>query len=309
MTVRTDVIVARSIGKRFGASQVLEALNLDVRSGECFGLLGPNGAGKSTLIGILYGAVRRTSGELSVFGMDPAVAASRIKQRIGVVTQQNALDESLTVMENMMIYAGFEGVGRKLAQQRVAELLNYMNLAHKQDAPIGSLSGGMQRRLVFVRALLAQPELIILDEPTTGLDPAVRHLLWSRVRSLRDQGTTILLTTHYMHEAEELCDRLAIMDGGRIVDLGSPRELIDRHVPGYVAIFDPNVSDESLHRLAGEPEVVVAREASAIIARGPRLADLVAACERHCLTPAALRPANLEDVFLKLTGKGLSDDA
>lgn len=309
MTISPDVIVARNIGKRFGEAQVLDGLNLDVRSGECFGLLGPNGAGKSTLIGILYGAVRRTSGELSVFGMDPAVAASRIKRRLGVVTQQNALDESLTVMENMMIYAGFEGVGRKQAQQRVAELLSYMNLAHKQDAAIGSLSGGMQRRLVFVRALLAQPELVILDEPTTGLDPAVRHLLWSRVRSLREQGTTIMLTTHYMHEAEVLCDRLAIMDSGRIVDLGSPRELIDRHVPGYVAIFDPSVSEQSLQGLAAEPDVVVVREASAIIARGPRLTDLVAACERYGLTASALRPANLEDVFLKLTGRGLSDDA
>lgn len=303
------VIEARNLGKRFGASTALASLGLEVAKGECFGLLGPNGAGKSTFIGIVYGVVLRSSGFVSVFGMDPGRDASRIKRRLGVVTQDNALDESLTVAENMQIYARFEGIAAKQASERIDELLGYMNLAHRRDATIASLSGGMKRRLVFVRALLSRPELLILDEPTTGLDPAVRHLLWAKVRSLREQGTTILLTTHYMHEAEVLCDRLAIMDCGRVVDMGSPRELIQRHVPGYVAILEPGVPREKIDALKGVAGLTLHSEPSSMILRGATLEGLVAACNSNGLVPAALRPANLEDVFLHLTGKGLSNEA
>jgi lipooligosaccharide transport system ATP-binding protein len=309
MDQSAHVITARSLSKRFGDLEALRDLDLEVTSGECFGFLGPNGAGKSTFIGMIYGVVRRTSGSLMVFGKDPDTSAAAIKRCVGVVTQDNALDESLTVFENMMLYAGFEGVRAQEARSRILELLEYMNLAHKKDVPILSLSGGMKRRLVFVRALLARPQLLILDEPTTGLDPAVRHLLWGKVRELREAGTTILLTTHYMHEAELLCDRLAIMDGGRTVGLGSPRELIARHSPGYMALFEPSALAVAKSLAALHPSLDLHQDESVVGLRAPDLAQLTALCAQSALTPQILRPANLEDVFLKLTGRGLSDDA
>ncbi len=303
------VIRAANLGKSFGSVVALRGLDLVVNPGECFGLLGPNGAGKSTFIGMLYGVVRSTEGQLSVFGMDPRREAARIKGRLGVVTQDNALDENLSVIENMLLYAAYEGLPRSLARGRVMELLDVMSLAHKAHATIQSLSGGMKRRLVFVRALLSRPELLILDEPTTGLDPAVRHLLWAQVRALREKGTTIVLTTHYMHEAEVLCDRLVIMDGGRVVEQGAPRELIQRHCPGYVALLAPQTTDDVLNVLGRDPLLAVHREASAVMIRAEKLPILAQACESHGLTPETLRPANLEDVFLHVTGKGLSNEA
>ena len=206
----TVPVEAHKVSKRFGDFVALKELSLAVHSGQCVGLLGPNGAGKSTFIGCLYGSVDRSGGDLRVFGLDPAREARRIKERIGVVPQENALDEGLTVLENMRIYALFQGVQDPL--KRIEELLEHMSLGHKRDAQIRSLSGGMKRRLTFVRALLSDPELLILDEPTTGLDPAVRHLLWDKVLSYRQAGKTVLVTTHYMHEAELLCDQVIILN-------------------------------------------------------------------------------------------------
>src|ERR1700751_1324458 len=199
-TSGTTIIEEHGVAKRFGDVVALQACDLEVREGECLGLLGPNGAGKSTFIGCLYGVVERTGGQLSVFGFDPAKNARAIKARIGIVPQENALDEALTVFENMQLYAQFVGVARKTAAQRIDELLKHMALEHKRDAPIRSLSGGMKRRLAFVRALLVDPELLILDEPTTGLDPPVRNLIWERGIGYRDEGRTVFGTTHYMHE-------------------------------------------------------------------------------------------------------------
>ncbi|MFN9066396.1 MAG: ABC transporter ATP-binding protein, partial [Bdellovibrionales bacterium] len=195
------ILKAHSVEKSFGPFKAVNSLTLSVNSGECFGLLGPNGAGKSTFISLLYGTALRSSGQLEVFGLDPQSKSHLIKKKLGVVTQDNALDESLSVFENLNLYCGFLGIETKLRKNKIENLLEYMNLSHKRDAKIFSLSGGMKRRLVFVRALLNDPELLILDEPTTGLDPAVRHLLWGKVRELHKKGTTILLTTHYMHEA------------------------------------------------------------------------------------------------------------
>ena len=175
------VIRARGVTKRFGDSAAIQELDLDVRAGECVGLLGPNGAGKSTFIGCLYGVVLRSGGSLHVFGYDPAIDPRSVKRRLGVVPQENALDEELTVFENMQLYARFEGLENRAALLRITELLELMSLEHRRDAPIRTLSGGMKRRLAFVRALLSNPELLILDEPTTGLDPTVRHLIWERV--------------------------------------------------------------------------------------------------------------------------------
>jgi lipooligosaccharide transport system ATP-binding protein len=220
------LIIATNLTKKFGSHLALDNLNLNIQKGECFGLLGPNGAGKSTFITLLYASSLKTSGTLSVFGLNPEKNQREVKKKLGVVTQENALDEALTVFENMMIYANFCGLKSNAAKKRIEDLLEYFSIAQKMDSPIRFLSGGMKRRLVFVRALLPKPELLILDEPTTGLDPAVRQLLWGKVKELNQQGTTILLTTHYMAEAENLCSRIVIMNKGKVLAEGSPQSLI-----------------------------------------------------------------------------------
>lgn len=299
------LISANQLEKSFGGFKAVDGLTLDVHSGECFGLLGPNGAGKSTFISMTYGTVLRTSGKLQVFGSDPAIDARSIKKRLGVVTQDNALDESLTVWENMMLYASFIGLPKGQREKRINDLLDYMNLGHKKEALILSLSGGMKRRLVFVRALLGDPELLILDEPTTGLDPAVRHLLWGKVKELKAKGTTILLTTHYMHEAEVLCDRLVIMNHGKVVAEGSPQVMISNEAPGYVGIFG-SADGKQLAALSG---IHVHQDSSGVYVRAASLDALLKLSQDEKLIPLQIRPSNLEDVFLKLTGQELSSDA
>jgi lipooligosaccharide transport system ATP-binding protein len=301
---RLPVISARRVTKCFGDFRALQGLDLEVSVGECVGLLGPNGAGKSTFIGCLYGAVARSGGELSVFGLDPERDARRIKMRLGVVPQENALDEGLTVLENMQLYARFAGLSREAARQRIQTLLAGMALEHKRDATIRALSGGMKRRLAFVRALLSDPELLILDEPTTGLDPAVRHLLWEKVLSFRQAGRTVLITTHYMHEAELLCNRVIVLNRGQVIDTGAPRELIAQHAPGFVGYF-PLHPTLSAHL---RPEWPVFQQGHQTCVRTPRLEDLTALQNASGLCALQLRPANLEDVYLKLTGHGLSED-
>lgn len=298
------MIKANGLVKKFGDFNAVDGINLEIKRGECFGLLGPNGAGKSTFISMTYGTVRRTKGELSVFGFDPEVNGREIKKRMGVVTQDNALDESLTVFENMMIYCAFIGIPSADRKKRVMELLSYMNLDHKKDTKIITLSGGMKRRLVFVRALLGKPELLILDEPTTGLDPAVRHLLWGKVRELHQQGTTIVLTTHYMHEAEVLCNRLVILNQGKVSAEGSPKEMINQFTPGFVGIF--SLEDKNQIK---KTSLDFHEDSSGIYVRTLALNELTSLHSEHGLNPLQIRPSNLEDVFLKLTGKELSADA
>jgi lipooligosaccharide transport system ATP-binding protein len=302
----TVAIRARGVRKAFGDFTALQGLDLDVHVGECVGLLGPNGAGKSTFIGCLYGVVLRTGGELTVFGDDPARHARRIKQRLGVVPQENALDEELTVVENMRLYARFVGLPRSEALPRIEALLAHMALDHKRDAQIKMLSGGMKRRLTFVRALLADPELLILDEPTTGLDPAVRHLLWEKVLSFRRVGKTVLVTTHYMHEAEILCDRIIILNRGAVVGTGEPRELIARETPGFVGIFPPE--HEAAVRAHLSPGWHLFHQGQQCCVRATQLDELLMLQRRAGVTALQLRPANLEDVYLKLTGQELGDD-
>lgn len=303
------MIFAKSLTKKFGSFTAVNGIGLDIKPGECFGLLGPNGAGKSTFINMVYGTVLRTSGELKVFGHDPHTHGREIKKRLGVVTQDNALDESLSVIENMLLYAAFVGVPRAERLARINELLEYMNLAHKRDQTIQSLSGGMKRRLVFVRALINNPELLILDEPTTGLDPAVRHLLWGKVQELRKKGVTIVLTTHYMHEAEVLCDRLVILNKGEIVAEGTPRQMIEQHTPGYVGIY-PIGEKKRIEMIATQhSDLRVHEDVSGIYVRTKTLSDLTRFHHEHALSPLQIRPANLEDVFLALTGQELTVDA
>ncbi len=299
-------ISARGVIKRFGDFAAIEKLDLEVRHGECVGLLGPNGAGKSTFIGCLYGVVERTGGELQVFGYDPAVEPRRIKERLGVVPQENALDEELTVLENMRLYARFEGLSKAAANPRIDELLAQMSLDHKRDATIRTLSGGMKRRLAFVRALLSDPELLILDEPTTGLDPTVRHLLWEKVLSFRQAGKTTLVTTHYMHEAELLCDRIVILNRGVVVGTGAPRDLIAREAPGYVGIFAQD--REQALRAHMRPGWDLFYQGRQCCIRAPRIEDLMALQQASGTQALQIRPCNLEDVYLKLTGRELDDN-
>lgn len=300
------IIEAKNITKRFGAFEALRGMELELHSGECLGLLGPNGAGKSTFINIVYGATLRTGGELRLFGLDPATDAKGIKQRLGVVPQENALDEALSVFENMRLFSRFVDLPKDRVEARVGELLQYMALDHKKGAPIRSLSGGMKRRLAFVRALLADPELLILDEPTTGLDPSIRHLLWQKVSDLRKKGKTILMTTHYMHEAEALCDRIIILNQGRVVGEGSPRALIAQHAPGFVAAFGSEMGERIKSILPNGWTHYVQRDSFCV--RASSLPELVQFQQAQQIEALQLRPANLEDVYLKLTGEELSQN-
>lgn len=301
------MILAKALVKQFGDFTAVNGIDIEIKKGECFGLLGPNGAGKSTFINMTYGTVKRSQGDLLVFGHDPSTASRQIKKRLGVVTQDNALDESLTVMENMLLYCAFVGVPKAEREKRVLELLEYMNLAHKKEARIQMLSGGMKRRLVFVRALLGKPELLILDEPTTGLDPAVRHLLWGKVKELHQGGTTIVLTTHYMHEAEVLCDRLVIMNQGKVAAGGTPQKMIQEHTPGFVGIF--SLEDKAKLNNIFSRKNSFDEYSSGIYVRMSSLDELALLTSQHGLMPLQIRPANLEDVFLKLTGQEITADA
>jgi lipooligosaccharide transport system ATP-binding protein len=304
------IVSAKNVVKTFGNFSAVGGVSFDIARGECFGLLGPNGAGKSTMIGMIYGATRRTSGGLEVFDMDPEHDGRKIKRRMGVVTQENALDESMTVVENMRVFAGYCGVAEKVREKRIDELLDFMSLGHKRHDRIKELSGGMQRRLVFVRALLAAPDFVILDEPTTGLDPAVRHLLWEKIKELKSRGVTILLTTHYMDEAERLCDRLVIMDGGVIKAEGRPRALIDRYCPGFVAFFnDRDAAADAFAQHQGDGGFSMWQESQGLCIRSADLESLTSFVSANRLMCEMIRPSNLEDVFLHVTGKGLASNA
>ncbi|MBV8813830.1 MAG: ABC transporter ATP-binding protein [Verrucomicrobia bacterium] len=302
----TRVIEAQGLMKSFGSLDALRGCDLEVTAGECVGLLGPNGAGKSTFIGCLYGTVAPTGGELRVFGLDPKREPRAVKARIGIVPQENALDEELTVLENMRLYARFVGLPRGMATERIEQLLAHMALDHKRDAPIRSLSGGMKRRLAFVRALLVNPELLILDEPTTGLDPTVRHLIWERVLGYRQEGKTVLVTTHYMHEAELLCNRIVILDAGRVMAMGSPQELIQQYAPGFVGYFPAETEIRLRPNLP--PGTATFEQGRQFCVRAPRFEDLTELQRVTNVSAVQLRPASLEDVYLKLTGHGLDEN-
>jgi lipooligosaccharide transport system ATP-binding protein len=294
------------VKKSFGSLQALKGVSLDVRVGECFGLLGPNGAGKSTLISMIYGAASRTSGDISVFGSDPQTNGRWVRSQLGVVTQENNLDSSMTVIENMNMFSRYVDVPIQERKKRIDELLEFMLLSHKADAVIESLSGGMKRRLVFVRALLHKPRLVILDEPTTGLDPAVRQLLWEKVTEMKNQGTTIVLTTHYMDEAERLCDRLVIVDEGEVKAEGTPSQLIAKNCPNYFA----GLAIEDAIQFEGQDlkDLSVTKDQSHYLLGATNLNSISEFLTSHKMKPLFIRPANLEDVFLKITGRELADN-
>ena len=276
--------------------------------GECFGFLGPNGAGKTSIMKMIYGVAVPTGGELKVAGLDVTEHEREIKRRIGVIPQENNLDEDLTVRENLLVYGRYYDIPKKLALQRAEELLEFVQLQDRAGAEVEELSGGMKRRLLIARALINDPEILVLDEPTTGLDPQARHLVWERLRILVNQGKTLILTTHYMDEATQLCNRLVIMEGGRIITEGSPEAMIRDHVSPEVLEF--RVANGSLDGL----RPVLDREADAVEESGDILlaytSDAGALMEkvRSNVTDAAspsYRHSGLEDVFLRLTGRRL----
>jgi lipooligosaccharide transport system ATP-binding protein len=303
----TPVIDARQLRKTFGGYSAVAGVDVEVYRGECWGLLGPNGAGKSTLLRMLIGTTPPTAGHLRVLDHPIPAQAAAMRRRIGVVPQKDNLDPDFTVIENLRVYARYFGIRGGALERRIGDLLAFAALEGRQAAPISTLSGGMQRRLSLIRALLNEPELLILDEPTTGLDPQARQLIWQRLRTLRSQGMTLVLTTHYMEEAQRLCDRVTIMDGGRLLDTGRPDELIRRYIePEVVEVYGPNV--EEWHRTVAEPLAERSEqvgETRFYYARDERL--LLAALAGRAGLTYLHRPASLEDVFVKLTGRELRD--
>jgi lipooligosaccharide transport system ATP-binding protein len=301
------VVQASGLTKIYDGRPVVDAIDLQVERGECFGILGPNGAGKTTILRMLIGTTPPSGGRLEVLGFPIPDHARVMRRRIGVVPQGDNLDPDFTVTENLAVYGSYFDIPRKTAAERIPGLLAFAALESKAVAAIHTLSGGMRRRLILARALINQPDLLVLDEPTTGLDPQARQLIWQRLRSLLGQGKTLILTTHYMEEAERLCDRLVIMDHGKILASGSPQALIEDHVePQVLEVYGPGVE-----RWLGAPGRSLCERTEQVGEtvfcyahdEGPLLDDLRGHPELRFLH----RPANLEDVFVKLTGRELRD--
>jgi lipooligosaccharide transport system ATP-binding protein len=301
------LIEARKLTKRYGEFVAVDGIEFTVARGETFGFLGPNGAGKSSTMRMIGAVSPASDGTLRVLGLDPDRDGPAIRQRLGVVPQEDNLDQELDVGENLQVYGRFFGLPRDEIRRRIDELLEFVQLSDRREARVDSLSGGMKRRLTIARALVNEPELILLDEPTTGLDPQARHALWDRLYRLKQRGVTLVLTTHYMDEAEQLCDRLVIMDRAKIVAEGSPRELIERFVEREVVElrFGEGDAAPSLDGLAGHVEVLQDR---VVIGTddGDRVVDALHARGMHPET-VLVRRATLEDVFLRLTGRRLID--
>jgi len=308
----TKAILAENLTKRFGTFTAVNEVNFSVFRGECFGLLGPNGAGKTSIARMIFGFSPLTNGKLLVFGKDIQTEARKIKAKLGVVAQEDNLDPELTVKENLLVYATYFGIPPSAALQRTTDILSFMDLSAKINSIVDELSGGMKRRLTIGRALINQPELLILDEPTTGLDPYARHMVWQRLRQLKEKGTTMLLTTHYLEEASQLCDRLIIINDGNILAEGTPSALIESYV-GHSALeleTDNSKYTEIEHWCS--PLLKTSQNIGNTLIlysdQGQNLVDrLTTFLGNNRLTPSyqRLRPTNLEDVFLKLTGKTL----
>ena len=299
----------RVLHKRYGGREVLRGVDFAVAAGECFALVGPNGAGKSTTVRAIQGLTPTDGGEIRIGGRALAEMGRAARADMGVVPQTDNLDPDFTVQENLWTYGCYFGLPKALIRQRSAELLEFMALSDYAAQPIHSLSGGMQRRLTIARALINAPKLLLLDEPTTGLDPQARHLIWQRLRELRRQGTTLLLTTHYMDEAERLADRVGIIDHGRILAEDSPRGLITTHIPGGVVELrrvDGELPDpQDLHR---QWVSTSERVGDTLICYGTDLSPLLAHFGDDPAYRWIQRPASLEDVFLRLTGRDLREE-
>jgi lipooligosaccharide transport system ATP-binding protein len=304
------VVSAHNLVKRFGEFIAVDGIDVEVRPGEAFGFLGPNGAGKSSTMRMIGCVSPVTSGELQIFGMDPATHGREIRSRIGVVPQTDQLDMELSVEENLIIYGRYFDLPRRLCRERAAELLEFVQLSDRAKSKVEPLSGGMKRRVTIARALINDPELLLLDEPTTGLDPQARHVLWDRLYRLKQRGVTLVLTTHYMDEAEQLCDRLVVMDQGRIAAEGSPRELIQRHSTREVLElrYVPGQNELQAERLQGLGDRVEVLPDRVLVYADDGDAALREVHNRDAMPESSLvRRSSLEDVFLALTGRTLND--
>ncbi|WP_116115750.1 ABC transporter ATP-binding protein [Austwickia chelonae] len=307
-----DLVSARGLRKAYGTFEAVKGIDITVRRGELFGFLGPNGAGKSTTMRMIATVSPRTGGDLQVLGLDPAAHGSRIRARLGVCPQEDTLDKELSVRENLTVYGRYFGFSRRHVQQRADELLDFVKLTEKAHDQVEELSGGMRRRLTIARSLVNTPDLLLLDEPTTGLDPQARHLLWDQLYRLKHSGVTQILTTHYMDEAEQLCDRLVVMDGGCIVAEGSPAELIRAHSTREVV-------EARFGAITPQEMATVATKLDGLVDRTETLPDrillytddadhtLAAVHARVRAETTLARRSTLEDVFLQLTGRALID--
>ncbi|HEX6947825.1 MAG TPA: ABC transporter ATP-binding protein [Acidimicrobiia bacterium] len=305
-----NLVEARGLTKTFGSFTAVDAIDFDIRKGEAFGFLGPNGAGKTSTMRMISTVSPVTDGKLTVFGMDPATQGREIRRRIGVVPQEDNLDLELTVAENLYVYGRYHDMPRATIRERIDELLDFAQLGDRRKNQVEALSGGMKRRLTIARALINDPDLVILDEPTTGLDPQARHLLWDRLYRLKRQGVTLIITTHYMDEAEQLCDRLVVMDQGKIAAEGSPAELIRRYSTREVIElrFQEGEQDDAILRLDGladSSEVLADR----VLLYTDDADETQRALHARDINPeqVLVRRSTLEDVFLKLTGRRLID--
>ncbi len=307
---RVPVIEARELTKTFGDFTAVDAISFEVAPGESFGLLGPNGAGKSTTMRMIGGTSLRTSGSLRVLGLDPEEHGPEVRASLGVVPQQDALDEELRARDNLIVYGRYFGLPLSYLGPKAEELLEFAQLTEKANAKVGALSGGMKRRLTIARGLVNEPRILLLDEPTTGLDPQARHILWDRLFRLKEQGVTLVLTTHFMDEAEQLCDRLVVIDKGRIVAEGSPQALIRQYATREVVEVRfgsaRNAEMEGVLRSITERIEVLPDRILLYDDAGESLLDEI---NRRGLNPltSLVRRSSLEDVFLRLTGRSLID--
>lgn len=307
---RELVITARGLTKTYGDVVAVDGINFQVSRGEAFGLLGPNGAGKSTTMRMITSTLQRTSGELQILGKDPDRFGPEIRAHLGVVPQQDNLDRQLTVWENILVYGRYFGLSRKFLKGKIEELLDFAQLQEKRNVKSEELSGGMKRRLTIARGLVNEPEILLLDEPTTGLDPQARHVLWDRLFRLKELGVTLVLTTHYMDEAEQLCDRLVVMDKGRIMAEGSPAELIKKYSSKEVleVRFGSKGNAAAAKKLAevGDRLEVLPDRILLYTDNGEKALERVTKLGLDPVT-SLVRRSSLEDVFLRLTGRTLVD--
>ncbi|MDA2978565.1 MAG: ABC transporter ATP-binding protein [Actinomycetota bacterium] len=304
------LITAKGLVKKFDDFVAVDGIDFEVQQGEAFGFLGPNGAGKTSTMRMIGAVSPITGGSLRVLGLDPTTEGPRLRSRLGVVPQENNLDEEITVYDNLMMYGRYFDIPRSILKDRITELLEFVQLADKTHARVSALSGGMKRRVTIARGLINEPDMFILDEPTTGLDPQARHVLWDRLYRLKQQGVTLIITTHYMDEAEQLCDRLVVMDGGRIVAEGSPRALIEQYTPRDVVELRFAVG--VLETLTGQIEELSDRTETladrALIYTDDAEKTIALVNERNLDPETVLaRRSTLEDVFLRLTGRTLVD--
>ncbi|MDC0161341.1 ATP-binding cassette domain-containing protein [Marine Group III euryarchaeote] len=312
--MKSSVIYAEQLSKKYGELAAVDNVDLSVPSGICFGLLGPNGAGKTTMIQMLQASSPITKGKLEVLGTDVTKESRSVRRRIGVIPQEDNLDPDFTAEYNLIVYARYFGININDAKNKATQLLKEVGLTDKSNEKIANLSGGMKRRLIVARGMINDPELLILDEPTTGLDPQARHSVWDQIRIFKNNGKTVLLTTHYMDEAEILCDELAIMDSGKILVRGTPKELISKTVGTNAIEFISrsfNRGKKILDLIEDKSKLKnlsISRVSDRIIVYGKEIGEMISEFESNPeLTDVIKRRATLEDVFLKLTGRQLRD--